>query len=246
MRIPQCQYVASHWRGKRGDKLCATDRWSFLRCKSGVPSIESRRQLSDIPWQTLASLSGRGRGCVGVHKFGLDLVSMLSSPGSQLQHLAGSCMTKAAAAPGSAPVSLMTQRAAANQHASIPGVYSRQATPLSRPACAIRVALQRVSQKSFKFSEATCQNLHFCSTLPALGSAAARIYCQITGLAWARRRLSAWHGRLCAGSCNAAVRFGSLSSWVCFWQVLAKRQRKAMQLSTDYVSQQNFRSSGCA
>ncbi|MGH9571322.1 MAG: hypothetical protein ACRD4F_16885, partial [Candidatus Angelobacter sp.] len=35
-------------------------------------------------------LSGRGRGCVGVHKFGLDLVSMLSSPGSQLQHLAGS------------------------------------------------------------------------------------------------------------------------------------------------------------
>ena len=103
-----------------------------------------------------------------------------------------------------------------------------------------------MSQKSFKFSEATCQNLHFCSTLPALGSAAVRTYCQLTGLAWARRRLSAWHVRLCAGSCNAAVRFGSLSSWVCSWQVLAKRQWKAMQLSAEHVSQQKFWSSGCA
>ena len=105
---------------------------------------------------------------------------------------------------------------------------------------------KRVSQKSFKFSEATCQNLHFCSTLPALGSAAVTTYCQLSGLACARRRLSAWHVRLCAGSCNAAVRFGSLSSWVCSWQVLAKRQWKAMQLSAEHVSQQKFWSSGCA
>ncbi len=103
-----------------------------------------------------------------------------------------------------------------------------------------------MSQKSFKFSEATCQNLHFCRTLPALGSAAARTYCHLTALAWARIRLSAWHRRLCAGSCNAAVRFGSLSSWVCSWQVLAKRQWKAMQLSAEHVSQQKFWSSGCA
>ena len=87
-------------------------------------------------------LSGRGRCSVGVHHFGLDLVSMLSSAISQLQHPAGSCMTKAAAAAVLALEALMPQRAAANQHAGIPGVYLRQATPLSRPACAVRVALQ--------------------------------------------------------------------------------------------------------
>ena len=87
-------------------------------------------------------LSGRGRCCVGVHHFGLDLVSMLSSAISQLQHPAGSCMAKAAAAAVLTLEALMPQRAAANQHAGIPGVYLRQATPLSRPACAVRVALQ--------------------------------------------------------------------------------------------------------
>ncbi len=84
-------------------------------------------------------------------------------------------------------------------------------------------------------AEATCRNLQFCSILPALGSAAATIYCQLTGLTWARRRLSAWHGRLCAGSSKTAVRFGSLSSWACSWQVLAKRQCKAMQLSAEHI-----------
>ena len=100
-------------------------------------------------------LSGRGRCSVGVHHFGLDLVSMLSSAISQLQHPAGSCMTKAAAAAVLALEALMPQRAAANQHAGIPGVYLRQATPLSRPACAVRVALQRVSHKCLNFTEAT-------------------------------------------------------------------------------------------
>ena len=139
-------------------------------------------------------LSGRGRCSVGVHHFGLDLVSMLSSAISQLQHPAGSCMTKAAAAAALALEALMPQRAAANQHAGIPGVYLRQATPLSRPACAVRVALQRVSHKCLNFTEATCRNVKFCSTLPALGSAAARNYCKLTGLTWAR----SWH-------CNSAV-----------------------------------------
>ena len=191
-------------------------------------------------------LSGRGRCSVGVHHFGLDLVSMLSSAISQLQHPAGSCITKAAAAAVLALEALMPQRAAANQHAGIPGVYLRQATPLSRPACAVRVALQRVSHKCLNFTEATCRNVQFCSTLPALGSAAARNYCKLTGLTWARRRVSAWHGRQCAGSCKAAVRFGGLSSWACFWQVLARRQWKAMQLSAEHESQQKFWSSGCA
>ena len=130
----------------------------------------------------LQVLSGRGRCCVGVHHFGLDLVSMLSSAISQLQHPAGSCMTKAAAAAGLALEALMPQRAAVNQHAGIPGVYFRQATPLSRPACAVRVALQRVSHKCLNFTEATCRNVRFCSTLPALGSAAARNDCKLTGL----------------------------------------------------------------
>ncbi len=43
-----------------------------------------------------------------------------------------------------------------------------------------------------------------------------------------------------------AVRFGSLSSWACSWQVLAKRQWKAIELSAEHVSQQKFWSSGCA
>ena len=105
---------------------------------------------------------------------------------------------------------------------------------------------KRVSHKCLNFTEATCRNVQFCSTLPALGSAAARNYCKLTGLTWARRRVSAWHGRQCAGSCKAAVRFGGLSSWACFWQVLAKRQWKAMQLSAEHESQQKFWSSGCA
>lgn len=216
----------------------------------GASQAYLRSSRADSFWAVLGKLSqilsGRGRCCVGVHYSGLDLVSKLSSAGSQLQHLAGSWMTKGAAAASFAPVSLLTQRAAANQHAGIPGVDFRQATPLSRPACAIRVALQRVSHKSFKFTEATCRNLQFRSTLPALGSAAARNYCNHTGLTWARRRVSAGHGHLCAGSCKAAVRFGGLTSWACFWQVLAKCQWKAMQLRAEHVSQQKFWSSGCA
>ncbi len=71
-----------------------------------------------------------------------------------------------------------------------------------------------------------------------LGSVAARTYCQLTDLTWARRRVSAWHGRLCAGSCQAAVRGGGLSSRACPWHVLAKRQWKAMQLSAELESRQ--------
>ena len=48
--------------------------------------------------------------------------------------------------------------------------------------------------------------------------------------------------RVMQGSCP----FGGLSSWACFWQVLAKRQWKAMQLSAEHESQQKFWSSGCA
>ncbi len=54
------------------------------------------------------------------------------------------------------------------------------------------------------------------------------------------------HGTVVCVQGHAAVRFGSLSSWVRSWQVLAKRQWKAMQLSAEHVSQQNFWSSGCA
>ncbi len=67
-------------------------------------------------------------------------------------------------------------------------------------------------------------------------------------LAWLGPEEGYLHGTaVCmAGSCNATVRFGSLSSWVCSWQVLAKRQWKAMQLSAEHVYQQTFWSSGCA
>ena len=161
-----------------------------------------------------------------VNHFGLDLVSMRHQQYrsfSTLRKLHNqSCM--------SISVQLRTSMLASLEYTT---------TPLSRPACAVRVALQRVSHKCLNFTEATCRNVQFCSTLPALGSAAARNYCKLTGLTWARRRVSAWHGRQCAGSCKAAVRFGGLSSWACFWQVLAKRQWKA-QLSAEHESQQKF------
>ncbi len=63
----------------------------------------------------------------------------------------------------------------------------------SRPPeqAAVLIVLKSVP-KVFQILRGYLSKSAFCSTLPALGSAAARTYCQLTGLAWARSRLSAW------------------------------------------------------